>query len=210
MKVIVFGATGGTGSQLVARALELGHEVTAFARRPEAVTTQHERLRVAKGDAMDAASVAGAIAGQDVVLSALGPSKGAPVGTLISTGTRNILAGMKQHGVRRFVFESGVMVGEGRGLGAVSGVIMRLFRALNRKLYEDKVIAEREVRESGLDWIIVRPPALIRSPAKGEYRAGPDLDAKLTRPVSHADVADLMVKVGTDRARKGETLEISY
>ncbi len=72
MKLLIFGATGGTGRQLVDQALAQGHEVTAFARNPENVTAKHDHLKVVQGNVMDATSVETAVAGHDAVLSALG------------------------------------------------------------------------------------------------------------------------------------------
>ncbi|MGC2637567.1 MAG: NAD(P)H-binding protein, partial [Acidobacteriaceae bacterium] len=71
MKIVVFGASGGTGQELLKQGVAAGHEVTAFVRDPKSVTGG-ERLRVVVGDARDAKAVALAIAGQDAVLSALG------------------------------------------------------------------------------------------------------------------------------------------
>ena len=72
MKLLILGATGGTGQALVRQALEQGHTVTAFARNPSKVKTTHSNLRVVKGDVLDYGSVETAVQGQDGVLSALG------------------------------------------------------------------------------------------------------------------------------------------
>ena len=72
VKLVVFGSTGGTGRELVRQALELGHEVTAFARDAQALGIAHERLRIVEADALWRVSVDAAIEGQSAVLSALG------------------------------------------------------------------------------------------------------------------------------------------
>src|SRR5438105_10420169 len=108
MKLVVFGATGGTGKQIVARGLELGHDVTAVARKPEAVATRHDHLRVVRGDVLDAGSVAAAVAGADAVLSAIGPVNNKQPGTLISDAIKHMVTACEQAGVRRLVFESGL------------------------------------------------------------------------------------------------------
>ena len=72
MQLIIFGSTGATGRQIVAQALEQGHDVTAFARSPEKLDQKHEKLKVVQGDVLDLASVERAIQGQDVVLCTLG------------------------------------------------------------------------------------------------------------------------------------------
>src|SRR5438876_5259898 len=140
MKIVVFGATGAAGRHLVDQALAAGHEVTAVAREPSRVEARHQRLHVLAGDVADAESVARAVAGQDVVISVVGPSRGAPAGTVISGAARHILEGMRRHGVRRLVFTSGLMVGEARGVGLVLRLGMAIFRRLDGALYRDKVI----------------------------------------------------------------------
>jgi putative NADH-flavin reductase len=100
MKLVIFGATGGTGRQLVEQALAEGHQVTAFARRPAALQVRHDRLRIAAGDVSDAARVESAIEGQDAVLSALGATKKQAI---CADGMANILAAMRRAGVRRVI-----------------------------------------------------------------------------------------------------------
>ncbi|MBS2027671.1 MAG: SDR family oxidoreductase [Deltaproteobacteria bacterium] len=197
MKIVVFGATGGTGRHLVTQALAAGHDVTAFARTPSKVGVQHEKLRVAQGDVRDAASVSAAIAGQDAVISAIGPPAGQPPGDLISAGVKNILAGMAAQGVKRFVFESGIMVGEGRGLNFFFKFMMAIFRRMNHALYLDKVIAERDIQATSLEWTIVRPVSLKELPARGSYQVGPDLPLNLSKPMAQADVAACLLAVAT-------------
>ncbi len=210
MKVMILGATGGTGKETVAAALAAGHEVTALARRPEAMAAKHERLRVVQGDVLDAGSMRAALKGQEAVLSAFGPSSGARAGTLISTGIRNLVQAMAEEGVKRLVFESGLMVGDVRGMNFLKRGMVAIYRAMNRELYLDKVRAEKTVRESNLEWIIVRPPALKHAPARGGVRIGPDLDVNLLAGLSHADVAEVMVKCLVGSAHLGQAVDLSY
>jgi putative NADH-flavin reductase len=200
MKLVVFGATGGTGSQLVERALAVGHDVAAVARRPEAIARTHDRLRVVKGDVLDAASVAACVAGADAVLSAIGPANNKQPGTLISDGAKHIVAACAQHGVRRFVFESGIMVGDGRGLSWLGRRGVAMFRFANRALCADKRIAEDAIRASELDWVIVRPVSLIDGAATGSYVTGVDARVHVAKKLSHADVAHFMVECATNPA----------
>jgi putative NADH-flavin reductase len=210
MKILVIGATGGTGRCVVDNALRAGHEVTAFARTPQKITLQHERLRVAQGDVLDADALLRAMQGQQAVICALGPAAGTAPGTIISDGTRNIILAMAQTGVRRLVFESGIMVGEGRGLSAINRLLLSIFRVLNRALYEDKVRAEKLIRQSSLDWVMVRPPKLKHMPGRGNYRVGQTLNVNLPAGLAHADVADFMVKSATVDTHLGQVVEIGY
>ena len=210
MKVMILGATGGTGKETLTAALAAGHEVTALARRPEAIALEHPRLHVVKGDVLDLDSVRAAMKGQQAVLSAFGPSSGAKPGTLISEGIHNVTQAMNEEGVKRLVFESGLMVGDGRGMNLFKRGMVAVFRAMNRELYLDKVIAEKTVRESGLEFIILRPPSLKHAPARGGVRVGPDLDVKVLAGLSHADVAAVMVKSLEGRDHLGQTVDLSY
>lgn len=210
MKMLVIGATGGTGRCVVDNALRAGHEVTAFARTPQKITMQHERLRVAQGDVLQADAVLRAMQGQQAVICALGPAAGAAPGTIISEGSRNIIYAMAQAGVHRLVFESGIMVGEGRGLSAINRFLLAIFRSLNRALYEDKVRAEKLVRERGLEWVIVRPPKLKHMPGRGSYRVGQALNVNLPAGLAHADVADFMVKSAAADTHLLQLVEIGY
>lgn len=210
MKILVIGATGGTGRCVVDNALRAGHEVSAFARTPQKITLQHERLRVAQGDVLDADALLRALQGQQAVICALGPAAGTAPGNIISDGARNIILAMAQTGVRRLVFESGIMVGEGCGLSAINRLLLRIFRVLNRALYEDKVRAEKLIRQSSLDWLMVRPPKLKHIPGRGNYRVGQALNVNLPAGLAHADVADFIVKSATVDTHLGQVVEIGY
>ena len=210
MRVVVFGATGGLGSESVEKALAAGHRVTAFVRNPDKLRLRNAELNVVKGDVLDGAAVASVIRDHDAVLSALGPAAKTPAGTLISTGTGNILAGMKSAKVRRFVFASGLMVGKAAGMNFLKRQMIGFFRAMNHDLYVDKVRAEALVRESGLDYIIVRPPVLAQVPSRGTYRVGPDLDVHLMDKFAFADAADYMVRGLSEDAFLQAAVELSY
>ncbi len=165
MKLLVFGATGGTGREIVAQALDQEHLVTAFVRNPAAITTKHEKLKLAQGDVLDYPSVEATVQGQDAVLSALGVRK-LRKNTVLSDGTRNIIRAMEQHGVKRFVCESSLGVGDSRGqLGWVFNLfIVPLFL---RNIFRDKEVQEQYIKRSKLDWIIVRPAVLTSGPRTG-------------------------------------------
>lgn len=198
MKIVVFGATGGTGSQVIERGLAGGHDMIAAARRPEAITTKHDKLRVVKADVLDAASVEAAVAGADAIISTIGPADNKKPGTLISRGVDNMIAAAKKTGVRRFVFESGIMVGDGRGLSFFGRIGVSFYRRMNRALCEDKRVAEAAIRASDLDWVIVRPPTLVHEPAKGGYKFGVDARLAVMKPLSHADAAEFLLRTASE------------
>lgn len=208
MKIVIFGATGAAGQELVLQALKAGHEVTAVARKPASVTARHERLEVVEGDVTDAASMARAIAGQEAVALAVGPRPGTPPGTLISDATRATLDGMKQHGVKRLALVSGLMAGEAKGANVFKRGLISIFRSMNRALCDDKRKADAMVMASDLDWVIVRPPNFGEGTPRGTYRMGVDLDVSLSK-MANRDVADGILAAVTGDEHRRKVLEIS-
>jgi putative NADH-flavin reductase len=210
MNIVIFGSTGPNGCALVEQGLQQGHKVTAFARNPAALEIKHENLLVAKGDILEPASVSAAIQGRDAVLSALG-TKTLKKNTIMSDGTRNIIAAMKAHNVRRLIVETSLEVGDSRGQST------RLFRwiflpLLLRNVFADKEIQEREIMASGLDWTIVRPGMLTNGPRTGEYQVWTGAPPPATRKsyVSRADVADFMLKQLTDSNYLRKAVGMTY
>jgi putative NADH-flavin reductase len=210
MRVVIFGSTGGTGKQLIARGLERGHHVVAVARRPESITVKHERLTVMKGDVLDAASVAAAVQGADAVISAIGPADNKTPGTLMSDGTRNMLAGCATAGAKRFIFESGLMVGDGRGLSFFGRSAVAFFGWLNSKLRDDKRIAEAAITASGLDWVIVRPPVLAEGAPTGKFVCAVDAAISPAKKLSFPDVADCLLDVTANASLSRVVLTVGH
>lgn len=193
MRILVIGATGGTGREIVKQALERGHHVTALARRPARITITHERLTVAQGDVMDPASLERAMRGQEAVVCALGHKRWLGPSKILSGGTRNIVDAMKAAGVRRLVVETALGVGDSAGrLGLYYTAFTIPF--ILPFYWFDKGRQERVVRESGLDWVIVRPGQLTGGKKRGTYRHGPRVGSYLwSVAISRADTADFML-----------------
>ncbi len=191
MKVAIFGATGGTGRIMIRKALERGHEVTAAARNPSALLGGHERLRVVKADVMQPQTIEAVVEDQDAVSTSVSVDNALKEGrkptTLFSEGTRNVIAAMERQGVRRLVCLSSSAVEPDPALGIIFGKIMRPL--LFKEMYADMSRMEREVRSSGLDWIIVRPSTLTDDPASGRYILGIDRIPKGWR-IPREDVAE--------------------
>jgi putative NADH-flavin reductase len=207
VKVLIIGATGATGRVLMREALEQGHEVTALARNPSALAPEDHRPRVLQGNALDASEVEAAVADQDAVLSALGTRSTRPT-TLFSQSTHNLISAMNKHGVRRLVCITGIGAGESKGhVGFLYDRIMLPFVVKN--IYEDKNRQEEAIKQSDLDWVIVRPARLTDEPAKGEYRVylGGSYTAKT---ISRADVAAFMLAQLTDETYVHKMPVISY
>ena len=210
MKVMVFGSTGGTGRALVEQALEQGHTVTAFARNPRKVKFAHERLTVAEGNVLDFDAVERAVRGHDAVLSALGHKRWLIRTTILSSGTRNIITAMEKHGVKRFVCETSLGVGDSVGrLGLLYTLFIIPF--ITFFYFRDKARQERLIRGSSLDWVIVRPAQLTNGRKRGVYRQGTRIGSYLfTQRISRADVADFMLRQLNDDSCLGQAVGIAY
>ena len=197
-RVLVIGATGGTGQQLVQQALERGYEVTALVRNPAKLQLTHPQLRVVKGDVLDYASVAAAVQGEDAVLSALGHRRLFVPSRVQSDGTQNVLRAMQEHGVQRFVCETALGLGSSAGRMGLFGTL--LFLPVFLPIYFwDKSRQEQIIAESDVDWVIVRPGILTNGRKRGTYRHGENVGSYvLSAWSSRADVADFMLKQLTD------------
>lgn len=207
VKLLIFGATGSIGRELVKQALEQGYMVTAFARTPAKIETKHVNLTVIQGDVMNPNSVERAIRGHDAVLCSLGAGL---KGTVRAEGTQNIIRAMEKAGIRRFICQSTLGVGDSRdNLSAYWKYIM--FGLLLRRAYADHVRQEQYVKQSRLDWTIVRPAAFTDGDRTGEYRHGfSGTDKTTTLEISRADVAAFMLKQLVDDTYLHATPGLSY
>jgi putative NADH-flavin reductase len=193
MKLLVIGATGGTGRQLVAQALERGHDVTALVRNSAALGITHPRLRAVSGNVLDGPTVDEAMRGHDAVLSALGHKHFFGPTRILSQGTQNLLRAMETHGVRRFICETALGIGDSAGR---MGVYYTFFviPVILPFYFWDKTRQEQVIAQSRVDWIIVRPAARTHGERRGKYRHGSAIGSFVTTPrISRADVADFML-----------------
>jgi nucleoside-diphosphate-sugar epimerase len=161
-RLLIFGATGGTGMQLVHQALERGYHVTAFVRDPTKLDIEDDKLEFFIGNFLDADAVDQAMsAGFDAVLSPIGIYQ-REYKTTLSDGTKNILAAMKKHGIARLLVVSSMGAGDSKGQG--SWLVRAYSRFMLKYVIWDKDTQETDIRASGLDWTIVRPPRLLHTP----------------------------------------------
>ena len=207
MKLAIFAATGGVGRQLLGQAVAAGHDVTAVVRSPEKLSG--ETVRVVRADltAADPAALESAVGGADAVLSGLGPRSNADAG-IAAQGTAAIVAAMQATHVRRIVVVSAAPVGTVPSPGRPrpprhdpgDGFFMRhLFShvagTLFGKVYTDLAQMEDVLRDSGLDWTVVRPPRLSSKPGTGRYRTAYGQNVRGGWIVPRADVAQLMLRM---------------
>lgn len=196
LDVLVLGASGGIGAELVRQAAAAGHRVTALARRPLEVPSG---VRAVVGDVLSASDVDAAVAGQQVVLSALGirrvnqANPWSPLASppdLAARSALHIVTAMRRHGVGRVIAVSASGVGDSRpGLN----LMMRFFiRYTNVGAnYRDLEEMERVYAASGLDWCCVRPVGLADGPVTGRVRETQGFPFGAW--ISRADVASWMV-----------------
>lgn len=189
MNITIFGATGGTGRALVDQALAVGHHVTALVRTPATLAVTHTQLCVLQGDIHDADQVAAAIVGQDAILSALGTNQRGPV-SLCTDGIAHILPAMTRYSVRRLIALSAYGAADSHD----ADLYNRMLWLMQREKMLDKERMEALLRQSDVDWTIIRPPALGNGPRTGRYHLGVDLHMNITSRISRANVADCMLQ----------------
>jgi putative NADH-flavin reductase len=211
MKITVFGANGLTGRQLVQRALDAGHDVVAVTRHPADYPLTHERMVVAEADAHDPGAVARAVEGADAVLSALGvPFTRKPI-DIYSAGVSAIVEAMMLHGVKRLAVVSSTAVEPHRHAdgGFVLNRIMQpmVSQTIGKSTYTDMRAMEAILRESMLNWTVIRSAGLFDADHVSDYQVsdGP-LDGVFT---SRADLADLLLVQAGDTNYVGKAVEIT-
>ena len=193
MRVLILGATGQLGRHVTRRALHAGHSVTAFARNPTSLDLTHPNLTFHAGDAYNAEDVSDAVAGHDAVIITLGTGKQRK-NTLRSTGTRNVIAAMKEHGVERLICQT--TLGCQETWDTLNFFWKRImFGAVIRPVFLDHEEQERLTQASGLGWTIVRPSAFTDSPDAGELLIDfPPTQRKLKCTVAKSEVASFLVE----------------
>jgi putative NADH-flavin reductase len=194
MRIAVFGGTGATGVLLINQALDRGHSVTAYARHPEKLGIDDDRLTVVAGELSDAAAIERVVKGSDAVISLLG--QGRPVkGTPIALGTRAILAAMDTSGVRRIIAVATASAPDPRDQpGLRTRFFVGISKRFMRPAYDDVVATAQAIRESDRYWTIVRPPFLTNGRLTGQVSVGYLGDGVTGTYLSRANAADFMLK----------------
>jgi putative NADH-flavin reductase len=220
MRLTIVAATGGIGRHAVEQAVAEGHDVTAVARRPANLPAGVRVMTVDLADP-DPAVLASAVEAADAVLSCLGPRSKADVG-VASKGTSAVITAMRAEHVRRLVVISAAPIGTVASPGRRTppkhdpgdGFFMRTLLApatkrAFRTMYADLALMEDAVRESGLDWTIVRPPRLVNGRRTGTYRTAQDANLRRGLSISRADVADSMLRVLAQPETIGHTIGVA-
>lgn len=206
MKIAIFGATGKTGIEVVKQALENGFQVTAFVRDPLRLSIENKDLTVIKGDVSDSAGVSETIKNQDVVVCVLGTGNDLKKTTIRTTGTINLISGMKKNNVKRLIVMTAMGIGE--SWSDLSLFNRFFFATLLKNSRNDHEKQEAAVKESNLEWTIIRPSGLTETPRTGVYNVGEHISAK-TSKIPRADVADLIIRELKQKKLIGKAVTIT-
>ena len=216
MNVTIFGASGRTGTLLAEQALAAGHDVVVLIRDPGKLTLRHERLRIAHGELTDKAAVEDVIRGADVVLASLSPRMfGGPEGLPIASGTRNILAAMRAHGVRRLVYSWGpsILIPRNPVVRAVSRMSFALLRRVptTRSMVGETTEVGEAIRSSDRDWTIVAVTVPTDAPGSGSVRvrAANGSGNRVGSRISRADLAQFMLAQAGDQRYARQEVRVS-
>jgi len=191
-KILILGATGPTGRHIVSQAVGRGYDVTVLVRAPEkAANLKGAKLVV--GDARDEKALRQALKGRDAVVSALGtPASPFREVTLLSEATRTLVTAMKAGNVNRLIAITGIGAGDSVGHGGFAFDKL-IYPLILRKVYADKNRQEAIVRDSGLNWTIVRPSVLNYKPGRDTIRVLTDLSQFHGGTISRQDVAKFVL-----------------
>ena len=211
MELVVFGASGPTGRQVVQQAVSAGHSVTAVTRNPDDYPIEASRVRVVSADVTHPERVADALAGSEAVISTFGVPYSRSKVTVYSEGIINVIAGMHQHGITRLVCVTSTSVAQGEAPGESlfwrKILIPVLRNVIGRTLYDDMQRMEETVAGSDLDWTIVRPGGLFNTAAPtGDYVVSAErLSGRMT---SRADLAQTLIFEAVERRHSRSIIEV--
>lgn len=207
MKIVVLGAAGNVGSRFTRQAAAAGHQIVAYARRPEAVAPA-AGVTVAKGAAEDVVPLAAALEGADAVLvSITGSTRDA---TFMQRTLPKIIQATEQAGVKRVVLVS--VFGAGDTAGKASGFARLIYRTLLGKFLADKAAADQLLQTSGLDWTIAYPVNLKDAAALSGETVKPleEVDTVPGLPTLPMDnAAAALLDIITDPATIGQRLLVT-
>ena len=208
MRLTVFGATGGTGTEVVRQALTAGHQVTAVVRDPARLAVPpRERLSVIAADVTEPEAIIGTLKDADAAVSALGHRRGDSA-TICAEATGSILAAMDKAGVRRLIAVSASGFFREAGEPPLTRYAVKpLLQALLSSGVADTHRMEELISGSAADWTIMRPSRLLNRPRR-PYRTAQD--RYVSPQVGRADLADAILKAASDPAAIGHRVNVGY
>ena len=207
MKLVVLGATGGIGLQILRQAIEQGHSVTAFVRSPDPLKPFGNRITIQQGNLLNSAELAKAISGHDAILSGFGPR--VPIAksdaNLLENFASALTTAMHQANVRRAVVVSTAFLFK----DSILPPTYLFGRIFFPSVVKDAAAMEQIITQSPLDWTIVRPPQLTDKPLAGNYRVRTGHLPRFGFNISRADVAHFFLKAVEDPASIKKIIGVS-
>ncbi len=209
-KIIVFGATGGTGKHVVEQALGKGYKVTAIVRKPENFLLKNKNLKIIKGDVLEPNTFLDAMHGNDAVISCLGIPKIQQT-TLYSEGIKNIVKVMQENGMKRIIcISSGAIDIPPKSSFIMTFLLKNVLQRIYKPIYSDMKIMEDILNNSFLNWTVVRAPKLTDGKHTRKYRDVTKQALRNIPKISRADLADFMVYNLCNEKTYHKKLEIAY
>ena len=208
--ILVFGASGGTGLEVVEQALEAGHKVTAVLRHPDKFPIRHEQLRIIKGDVLNSITYENTFFGMDVVISCLG-TRNREATVVYSQGVTNILQAMQKVGMDRIIcLSAGAVEIAPNTSFLMKFLIKNILQKLFKYSYADMLLMEGILHGSNLNWTVIRPPRLLNGDRTGKYRTSINEIIPNMSSLNRADLADYIIHHLDDEKTYKSKVEISY
>jgi len=195
MKIAILGATGRTGMFVVKQALSKGYQVKVLVRDPEKLGEFKDKVEVVEGNSLNYTDVENLIKNTDMVVSVLGASNVSPE-FMQRDSIRNVVIAMKKLGLKRLISLTGGGVRiEGDKPKFIDNLIVSLMQVVAKKVLEDGKAHAEIIRNSDLDWTIVRAPRLTLEKGKGKYQIGMVGSSAMKTKISREDVAKFIVDI---------------
>jgi len=209
-KIIIFGASGRTGKQVVREAFNSGYEVTVVVSNTKDYIFNDTQIKIIKGDVFKPETFESALYGKDAVISCLGIKKRLPA-FVYSEGITNIMLSMQKAGVNRLICLSSRAVDIPENAPLITKFIVNhILRRFFNYFFADMKLMENILCDSNLNWTLIRSPRLLNGLKTGNYRTS--INEYLTNPtsLSHKDLADYIIYYMDDEKIFKSRVEISY
>lgn len=210
-KILLFGATGGTGFEVAKQLAGAGFIVTAVVRNPDSFALRHSNLKILKGDVLEPDSFDGEMKDSNAVISALGTGTDIKPTKVYSVGIKNIITEMQKNNLKRLICVSAAALYTNPQMGLFVSLLTKLvLQPILKNVYADMRLMEKEIQKSTLDFTIVRPAMLKNKPLTGKYRTAINTNLRKPFSISRADLAHFMIKSVDNEETYRSIVEISY
>jgi|ERR1035437_161522 putative NADH-flavin reductase len=208
MNILVIGSRG-IGREVIKQGLDMGHSIRVLSRHPEDLKITNAKLSFFRGDAMKPEDVNEASKSMDIIVSAIGVPPSNKEINVFSVSVQNIINAARNNHVKLFISVTGIGAGDTKGHGGFfyDKIINPL---LLKKVYEDKDRQELLLKQSDINWIIVRPGFLTNGPITQHYRVLTDLSGVKSGNISRADCAHFILSQAASRTYIKQAPLITY